>query len=380
MAASFTGFALVFTSALVVTVLRGGHGSPDLRLYLDGALLVSLGACIGYGLGYLTGSRIVCLFAAPALPAINQFLLSIAFAHPDTGPAVDWAWLLPSVYEPQRSVTFGFLPDIWNGHIVWLVALVVLACGGVTLFAAVRARARGMVAASVATMVVGSLAGAFAGAWLLSQPHTVVVLGPDMVREIHEGDDFHFAALTRLARQTGPWPDDGRATECATSNGFEVCVYPEFGDVFARVVANEYAEQASLLQGLDVFPARARMVPHYWSTHSCTPEALLLSESRNEPVINAYDASLLQCAWPRDTHDGWGARQAVITWLYAEVHPDMREELESGRVSWGGPDATRVALAMAVMPDEDVRALLKSVWAELRLGTLPLSELPGASG
>jgi hypothetical protein len=372
-------FALVFGAALAVSAARGGHGTPDLRLFLDGALLVALGAGVGYGLGYLTGSRTACLFAAPALPALNQLLLGIAFVHPDSGPAVDWAWLLPSVHEPQRSVTFGFLPDIWSGHIAWLVALVALVCGGVTLVASRRARARRTLTVSIAALAIGSSLATFSGAWLSSQPHSVVVLGPDTVREIHEGDDYYYPALNRLARQIGPWPDDGRASACAMSHGFEACVYPEFGDDFAREVASEYAQQARLLRGLDAFPTRACMVPQYWAVDSCTSEDVLLSEARNAPQIEAYDSSLFQCAWVGDTHEGDEARQAVTTWLFAEAHMDGRAELESGRTSFGSPSATRAGLAMADMSDEDVRALLSPVWDDLRRGTLPLSALPGAT-
>jgi hypothetical protein len=376
--ASLTGFALVFAAALAVTIVRGGRGIPDLRLYLDGALLVALGACVGYGLGYLTGSRTVCLFVAPALPALNQLLLGLAFAHPDTGPEVDWAWLLPSVYEPQRSVTFGFLPDIWNGHIVWLAALVMLVCGGVALVAAHRAWAGRARIVSIAALVLGVTLAALSGVWLTDQPHGVVVLGPGTVREIHEGDDFYYPALNRLARQTGPWPDDGRASACATSRGFEACVYPEFGDAFARGLAAEYGQQARLLRGLDVFPTRARMVPSHFALDLCTSEELLLFENRNQPDIQAYDSSLFQCKWAGviGSHEGEEARGAVITWLVAEGRPDGRAEIESGRMGFGGAAITRAGLAMADMSPEDVRALLAPVWDELLRGTLPLSELP----
>jgi hypothetical protein len=224
--------------------------------------------------------------------------------------------------------------------------------------------------------VMGSLLGAFSAAWLISQPHRVVVFGPDTVREIHEGDDYYYPALDGLAHQTGPWPNDGRASTCATSRGFEVCVFPEFGEDFARQLATQYAQQTRLLHGLDDFPTRARMVPQYWAVDSCTSEELLLSEYRNPPLIQAYDSSLFQCMWA-DTHGGEEARHAVITWLVAEGHPDGRAEIESGR--WGGgPAITRAGFAMADMPPEDVRALLAPVWDELLRGTLSLSALPGA--
>jgi hypothetical protein len=376
MAACFTAFGLVFGAALLVTMVRGGHGTPDLRLYLDGALLVALGAVVGYGAGYLTGSRTICLFAAPALPGINQLLLGLAFTHPDIGPAVDWAWLVPSVYEPQRSVVLGFLPDIWTGHIVWLLALVMLLCGGVALIAARRAQARRAVAGSVALVVIGVSLAASSGAWLLSQPHGVAIFGPDTARMIY--DDFDYPALARVAGRIGPWPDDGRATTCATNDAFRACVFPEFGDDFARELASEYARQASLLRGLDVFPTRVRMVPVYWGDEACTPKEVLYFESRHVPSTAAYDASLLHCTW--SGHDrGSAARQAVTTWLFAEAHPDARDELESGRMGFGGPGATRAGLAMADMPPEDVRAMLARVWDRLRRGALPLSALPGAT-
>jgi hypothetical protein len=378
--ASLTAFALVFGAALAVTLLRGGGGTPDLRLYLDGALLVALGANIGYGLGYLTRSRAATLFAAPGLPALNQLALSIAFVHPDLGPAVDWAWLLPSVYEPQRSVTFGFVPDIWTGHIAWLAALVALVCGGLTLSAARRARARRALVGSMTLLLLAIPLAGFSGAWLISRPHSVVVLGPDTVLEIHEGDDFFRPALTRMARAIGPWPDDER-TACATSQGFEACAYPEFGEEFAREMASEYAQQARLLSGLDDFPTRARMVPYHWTPlHPCSSGELLYSESRASPLDHAYGPSLLECSWPPTGHSGWGAREAVTAWLFAEAHPEMRAELAGGRISFGSRAITRAGLAMAGMSPEDVRDLLSPMWDDLRRGTLPLSALPGSTG
>lgn len=375
-AASLAAFAFVFGAVLAVTATRGGQGSPDPRLYLDGALLVALGGGVGYGLGYLTGSRTVCLFAAPALPAFNQLLLSVAFSHATTGPKVDWGWLLPSVWEPQRSVVLGFLPDIWTGHITWLGALVALVCGGISLIAARRAGARRTMFVSLAVLAMGGLLGTTSSAWLMSRPRGVTVFGPDTVREFHEGDDFDYRARGRLARQVGPWPNDGRARTCATESGFEVCVYPEFGSTFARQTALEYAHQARFLRGLDDFPSRARMVPVYWAVDSCTSEELLYFEHRNDPIMHAYDVPLMGCVWAA-THEGESARRAVTTWLFAEAHPETRSELASERI-FGGPAVTRAGLALAAMPVEDARTLLARKWDELVRGSLRLSALPGA--
>jgi hypothetical protein len=375
-------FALVFGAELVVTAVRGGQGTPDLRLYVDGALLVALGASVGYGLGYLTGSRLVCLLVAPALPVLNQLLLGIAFVHPESGPAVDWAWLLPSVYEPMRSVTFGFLPDIWTGHIAWLAALVILVCGLLTFVTARRAGARRALFLATAALALGGSLAAYSGAWLTSQPHSVVLLGPDTVREIHEGDDFYHPALDRLARQIGPWPDDGRATICTTRYGFEACVYPDFGEDYARKVATAYGQQARLLSDFDDFPMRARMVPSHYALTYCSSDEVLLLEYRNPPDIHAFDSSLLQCAWSETSHPtaaGESARAAVLTWLFAEAHPDMRDEMLTGRFGYADLPTTRVGLAMADMAPGEVRAALAPVWDELKQGTLPLNELPGAS-
>lgn len=247
------------------------------------------------------------------------------------------------------------------------------------MIAAYRAGARRARAVSVAALVVGVTLAASSGVWLMAQPHSVVVLGPGTVREIHEGGDFYYPTLTRLAREIGPWPDDGRASACAASQGFEVCVYPEFGDAFAREVATEYRQQAQLLRGLDDFPTRARMVPRHWGVDSCTSEEVLLYESRDPPLIQAYDSSLFQCVWAGVSHEGEEARGAVTTWLFAEAHPDRRADIKSGRMGFGSPRSTRAGLAMANLSPQDVRALLSPLWDELRRGTLPLAALPGGA-
>jgi hypothetical protein len=59
-----------------------------------------------------------------------------------------------------------------------------------------------------------------------------------------------------------------------------------------------------------------------------------------------------------------------------------REQLqEMGRGNYPGgpsPGTVEATLALAALPNDQVRAELAPVWERLRAGTLPLSELPGA--
>ncbi|MGH2716704.1 MAG: hypothetical protein ACRDM7_23025 [Thermoleophilaceae bacterium] len=382
-ATCFGGFALVFGTALAISAVRGGQGTPDLRLYLDGALLVALGGSIGYALGYLTGSRIVCLLAGPGLPALYTLVTyGSDFSNAPSGGGgrgfVGTSWLLPAGFEPPRSVTLGFLPDIWNGHIVWLLALVLAGCGGVALVGAWRAGARRALAVSIVVVVVAGVLGLSSGVWLNSQPSSVVVLGPDIMREIHDENDYQ--GLDRLARATRPYPDDGRATTCITRNGFEACLYPEFGEDFAAEVAAAYGREASLLRGLEAVPTRGRMVPSFqWRPGLCSPDEVLYAETldASDLVINF---PLVNCAWS-DPHaqKGWRAREAVRIWLASQIEPETLTEMEQSENHSPHDSVTGAARAMAEMPSEDVRAALALVWAELRAGTLPLSDLPGAT-
>jgi hypothetical protein len=354
-ASCFGGFALVFGTALAISAVRGGQGTPDPRLYLDGALLVALGGSIGYALGYLTGSRIVCLLAGPGLPAVYTLVTyGSDFSNAGEHGFTDASWLLPAGYEPPRSVTLGFLPDIWNGHIAWLLALVLLVCGGVALVAAWRAGARRALAVSIVAVVVAGVLALSSGVWLNSQPSSV-------------------------APATGLYPDDGRATTCVTRDGFEACVYPEFGEDFAAELAAAYGRQASVLRGLEGVPTRGRMVPASQGRPvPCSPDEVLYAETPDASVV-VIEFSLLSCAWADPfAQRGWPAREAVRIWLASQMEPETVTWPDSGEVHGQG-DVVRTAFAMAEMPPDDVRAALARVWDELRAGTLPLSDLPGAT-
>jgi hypothetical protein len=372
-AASFGAFAALFAAVLAASALRGGRGTPDLRLYLDGSLVVALGACVGYVVGYFTRSRIVCLLMGPGLPALSVWLQSPEQVR----------WLLPIAadqYQASRSVTYGFLPDVWSVHGAWLAGLVSIVAGGVVLFAARGVGARRTLIASSVVVLIGCVLAVPAGAWLRNQPIGVAVLGPDTAFEIHDFSAYNgFRKLDRLARAAGPWPDDGRATVCATRYGFEACVYPEFGEAYARRLASLLGPQARLLSGLDGVPLRARMVPSQWMAQPCAVGEVLYAESRYPPSVDGYVFGLLDCVWSTPYGGrGWRARAAVGTWLGVRAYPSVRAQLESGRLSFGGPGVTRTGLAMAEMPPDAVRAGLEPLWDRLRRGTLPLRALPGA--
>jgi hypothetical protein len=81
-------------------------------------------------------------------------------------------------------------------------------------------------------------------------------------------------------------------------------------------------------------------------------------------------------------HPAGEARDAVDRWALLTGGIITREQLqqppggEAGPASFSDARATAAALAMAELPPDRVRAELAPVWARLRAGTLPLSELP----
>ena len=108
------------------------------------------------------------------------------------------------------------------------------------------------------------------------------------------------------------------------------------------------------------------------------------AERRGHPVLLPW--VYLHCALgygpdapsTRATSQAEEAKDAVDHWaqLTSGHHP---RAAPAGRHRRAGPypEAAAAALAMADLPPGQVRAELAPLWARLRAGTLPLSELPG---
>jgi hypothetical protein len=408
MAAVATGaFAVAFATALAVSAVRGGRGTPDLRLLADGALAVVLGGWVGVAVGRRSGSRMVSLLAAPvwvagclmvgAWPAIlgGQPALAVQRLAP----------LLAFNSSTDRSAALGFLPDPLWPHVGYLLGLVLLIGVGLLVLAARGGGQRPPVAPVLAAVLAGVVLVTAGGVGVVTLPYRLVVLGPDRAdwRPLREvtgvGGDRWWA-----------YPDDGHARACAGDATLRACVYPAYGQGLAQVIRDAVAPVAVLFAGLPGVPTRVRMVPTQDSSSSHSscraseaqvgePDARALSRDDNDGRF-LYVDTYLRCAlgernWGVGVNDHLGdqppseALDAVKVWAMLASGNVTGEELRRAWAEDGHPNPIQVTLhtfspevvaaaeAMAALSADRVRAELAPVWTRLRAGTLPLAELPG---
>jgi hypothetical protein len=390
-------FALPFAAVLAFSAVRGGRGSPDLRLLADGMLFTVLSGWVGLAVGRLSGSRMVAVLAAPVWVAVCLF-----------GPMVlresdlPVQRLLPALTFEERSAAFGFLPDALWPHLAYLAGVVLLA--GVLLLAlAARGSAqRPPLAPMLAAVLAGLLLVGVFGPRLAALPDLELVVGPGA------GDRQPVSAPHDPGIHPDPsfvYPADDHARTCAGDPAtLTICVYPAYGVELVSFLRAGMDPVARLLAGLPGLPTQARMVPtsHSWQgscdgTEMRLPEAAGRSASASgvDPSHPSYWASIyLRCALgaggvdPTDTNPVARPRatQAVELWALLASGVVTRQELdramETGEARGAltrvaAPDVGPVALAMTRMRPDQVRAELAPVWARLRAGTLPAAELPG---
>jgi hypothetical protein len=374
-------FVALFAAGLAFSAARGGRGTPDPRLLADGAAGAVLGAWVGLALGRRTGSRLLPLLAAPLWVAVLFFgpMLAGELDAPVQRLSPLLAW-------EERSAALGFLPDALWPHLGYVLGLATLA--GVLLLAtagrgpAQRPSTRPLLAAgAVGLALVG-----ISVARLVALPDRLVVLGPG---------EYAPASLPDVGvEHPPPYPDDGRATSCAGDATLSVCVYPGYGQELAGYVHGAVAREAELLAGLPGVPTRVRMVPTSGFLEPCPGPDVPLTEwtarslARGQVSRRLFAELYLRCALGvRDrTPEQDDARAAVRLWALLATGKLTREEARQAADGRSGPillmitpspASTDVALAMADLPADRVRVELAPVWARLRAGTLPVSELPG---
>jgi hypothetical protein len=398
-------FAVAFAAALAVSAVRGGRGTPDLRLLADGALAVVLGGWVGVAVGRLSGSRMVSVLAAPVWVAGCLF----AGTWPEFfagEPPLAVQRLAPLLFvQEERSAEFGFLPDPLWPHLGYLLGLVLLVGIGLLTLAARGSGQGPSVAPVVATVMAGVVLVTAGGVGVVTLPHRLVVLGPDRA---------DWRPLSQVTAESGdrPWsyPDDGHARACAGDATLTACVYPAYGQGLAHVVRDAVAPVAVLFAGLPGVPTRVRMVPSQdsSSSHSACrgseaqfgePEARALSRDDRDGRFHYIDV-YLRCAlgeynWGVGVDDHQGdqppseALDTVKLWALLVSGNVTGEELRRAWAQDGHPNPIPIVLptlspevvaaadAMAALPADQVRAELAPVWDRLRAGILPVSELPG---
>jgi hypothetical protein len=386
------GFAVAFASVLAVSAVRGGRGTPDLRLLGDGMLAAVLGGWVGVAAGRLSGSRMVSLLAAPVWVA----LCLVVGNWPGivvTEPSLAVQRLSPLLPFAERSAEFGFLPDPLWPHLGYLLGLVLLTGVLLLTLAARDSGQRLPVVPVLAVALAGVVLVGVGGAGVITLPHRLLALGPDRT-------DWKPIAQAKAIVSDPSWtyPDDGRARSCAADATLTVCVYPAYGQRLARHVLASIQPVARLLTGLPGVPTHARMVPTPEFVHSfCRGTEVQLGEqdarfgagTGNRVSRVNYASHYLGCALsqPNSTtdHPPSDALDAVHYWALLASGTITSEELRRGIVKSGGiefwfqtsPKVAALASAMAELPAAQVRAELAPVWERLRAGRLPLAELPG---
>jgi hypothetical protein len=400
-------FAVAFATALAVSAVRGGRGTPELRLLADGALAVVLGGWVGFAVGRLSGSRMASVLAAPVWVAACVIVggWPAMFGGEPALAVQRLAPLLAFNSSTDRSAEFGFLPDSLWPHLGYLLGLVLLAGVGLLLLAARGGGQPPRPAPVLAAVLVGVVLVAAGGMGVVILPHRLVVLGPDRA---------DWRPLSQVTAESGdrPWsyPDDGHARVCAGDVTLTACVYPAYGQPLADVVHDAAAPLAGVFAGLPGVPTRVRMVPTQDSSPShsaCRGSEVQVGEpgaralSRDDRDGRFYYADLyLRCAlgernWGLGVYDHLGdeppseAIDAVKIWALQASGNVTGEELRRAWAEDGHPNPIPVTLhtfspevivaaeAMAALPPDRVRAELVPLWERLRAGTLPVSELPG---
>jgi hypothetical protein len=383
--ASAAVFALFFGAVLAVSAIRGGHGTPDLRLLADGALAVVLSGLVGVAVGRLSGSRLVAVLAGAL-----WYLLCMVAADPGMRPAHRLAPAL--LQETRASVVFGFLPDPFWPHLAYLLGLVLLAVVALLVLAARGSGQRPALVPVLAAVVAGLVLVGSGGARLVALPEALIPLGPDRAdwKTRAEADKV-------LADSSYVYPDDGRATSCAGDSTLTACVYPVYGTETARHLQEAMRPLAGLLAGLPGAPTRVRMVPVGGAVFCGKDEVQVweqsLQDTQSRPRQMVADPYLV-CAlgYPDQSGPPWDptvhasdSKDIVRLWALLasgtvtrqELHDGGEQDLALGPGHASSPAVRAAALAMAELPADQVRAELAPLWDRLRAGTLPPSELPG---
>lgn len=377
-AVALVACSLVFGATAVVSLVRGGRGSPGLFLVLDSGLYVALAAAIGFAIGHLTGSRILSLLAAPLLPAFVFYLQGT-----ESGSLTQPSWLLPSPRLPGRFGPLGYLPDIFPVHVAYLSGALLALTGIMWVVVARRDGTRAPLGA--VTLATGAAVFLVSAGWLVTQPYEVHVYGSDPSQwvEIHSPRDYD---LLPRGRGSAVVPDERLANVCAESGGITACVFPEFGPRLAQAVAEDAAPLAAFAS-LEGIPHRVMMVPtaEHTGVDHCTPTGELLVGSRRwstefQTYQSLSEAGFYCAAYGRRELVN-PAADALHAWFTAGISRglDGREFVRAVRQGWGQRAAATVG-HLADVPVAEVVARLEPVWDDVRTREATLDELREALG
>lgn len=393
-AAAIAGAALwigYYVLALVISVIRGGRGTPFVILAVDGLLVTAFSAMLGVSLALLVRRRIAPCLIICAAYAVGLWWFGWQFGASAT--LAGWTgWLSPLSRMPTESVHLGFVPAVFTAHLPFVVGLT-LALAGVAVLALSRRGGgtgahRSVVIGGLVLIVVGVPVAAASAAPLVSTPGHMVATSPN--------------PATWQAPQAGQhpetfvYPDDAGATVCREHDAFTACVYPAYAAV-AQPVADSLGDVYRVVRGIPQAPHLIRMVPA--TDGSCDGDGeMLLREGRY--VLNpdgvAFAASLRlmysRCLFGSVADlAGMPAASAVTLWIELRAGHQSLPEVKSAIATYradprqcppdetcdpmyftvdlpGGMwqiDAAEAGVALDRLPPEQVRACLAQVWSKL---------------
>ena len=233
-------FAVAFATALAVSAIRGGRGTPDLRLLADGGLAVTLGGWVGMAVGWRSGSRMLSVLAAPVWGAACQ-IVGTWPSGLGAPPSLAVERLSPLLGLTEHSAEFGFLPDPLWPHLGYLLGLLLLAGVGLLALAARGGGQRPPVGPLLAAMLAGVVLVTAGGVGLVTLPRWLVVLGPD------RADWKPASEVLAIDDRSWTYPDDGHARSCAGDATLTACVYPAYGQRLAGEIHGAMRPMASAM-------------------------------------------------------------------------------------------------------------------------------------
>jgi hypothetical protein len=400
--ASAAAFGLLFLIGLASTLAHGGSGVVDWVLVPDGMLGSALVAWLGFALGLVASAPVVVLGAA--LYSGGSYFINTQYTHYNT-LHVGFQWLLPFPPLPQWSADLGYVPNIFGTHLVFVLGWLLLT-GGLIVTAPFR-RPLGTFVSRVALTgaVAGLVLATVFGVQLQAKANRYTVRGPDPASWVPEYEQYASGLSTPDPRI---YPDDHRATVCASSSAVRVCVYPAYGRSLATSFISIFDPEARAIESVIGRPTYVRMVPVAEESCSAGLGQAVLTEQQLFGYYYHLSGYLISCALPQlgpryyvGLPPDHPAQSAVALWLVIRSGELTPSAVRRGVASWGvscladlpcTPEYgdifgfrylswTRAeigaGLAMAALPPDRVASALRELWPRLVAGKLSLTSLPG---
>jgi hypothetical protein len=403
--AGAAAFGLLWLIGLVSALAHGGSGVVDWVLVPDGMLGSALAAWLGFALGLIAPAPVAVLSAA--LYSGGTYFINTQYTHYNTH--IGFQWLLPFPPLPQWSADLGYVPNIFGPHLVFLLGWLLLV-GGLIVAAPFR---RSLRTIASRTALIGAVTGlalaTIFGVQLQAEANRYTVNGPNPVSWVPEYGQYSTGLGT-----PDPliYPNDHRATTCATSSALRVCVYPVYGRSLATSLVSILDPEARAIESVIGRPTYVRMVPVAEENCGAGLGQAVLKEQYSFSYHYNLRGYLISCALPQlgqRRYAGFGglphdfpAQSAVALWLVirsGELTPRaVRQGVASGTsgscladlpctpqysdifgfgsLGWTRAEI-RVGLAMAALPPARVTSELRELWPRLVAGKLLLASLPG---